>query len=87
MRVDSAYGKTETLSFGSDMQAEEHIVVARPGSSNKGDGWLIAVGFDVTRQQSVATVFDALNLAQGLLALARRPYWVPHCFHGNFSAS
>lgn len=87
MRVDSTTGKSETFSFGSDIQVEEHIVVARPGSRKEGDGWLIGVGFDVARQQSFATVFDALNLAQGPLALARLPYWVPHCFHGNFSAT
>jgi all-trans-8'-apo-beta-carotenal 15,15'-oxygenase len=45
------------------------------------------VGFDVARQQTFGTVFDALNLAAGPIAIARLPYWAPTCFHGNFTAA
>jgi all-trans-8'-apo-beta-carotenal 15,15'-oxygenase len=87
MRVNVEGGKTDIFTFSDDVQLEEHIVVAKPGSTKEGDGWLIGVGFDVARQQSFATVFDALNLAAGPIAIARLPYWVPQCFHGNFLAA
>jgi all-trans-8'-apo-beta-carotenal 15,15'-oxygenase len=87
LRVDSETGKTDQFSFGEGVQLEEHIVVSKPGSVREGEGWLIGVGFDVNRQQSFATVFDALNLSAGPVAVARLPYWVPHCFHGNFYAT
>lgn len=87
MRIDQDTGKTDSFTFREDVQLEEHIVVAKPGTAKEGEGWLIGVGFDVGRQQSFATVFDALNLAAGPVAIARLPYWVPQCFHGNFLAA
>lgn len=87
MRLDKDSGKTDTYSFGEDFRLEEHVLVAKPGSSREGEGWLVGVGFDVARQQSFATVFDAMNLQAGPIALARLPYWVPPCFHGNFHAA
>jgi all-trans-8'-apo-beta-carotenal 15,15'-oxygenase len=87
LRVDTETGKTDQFSFGEGVQLEEHIVVPKPGSVREGEGWLIGVGFDANRQQSFATVFDALNLSAGPVAIARLPYWVPHCFHGNFYAA
>ncbi len=87
MRLDIDSGKTDTYSFGECCSVEEHVVVPRPGGSREGDGWLVGVGFDVATQQTFASVFDALNLAAGPVALARLPYWVPFCFHGNFHAA
>ena len=84
MRLDVESGKTDTYSFGDGYSVEEHVVVPRAGSAKEGDGWLVGVGFDVARQQTFASVFDARNLAAGPIALARLPYWVPLCFHGHF---
>ena len=87
MRVDIESGKVDRFDFREDVALEEHVVVPKPGSSREGEGWLVGVGFDVARQQSFATVFDALNLAAGPQALVRLPYWTPTCFHGNFYAA
>ena len=84
MRVEPESGKSDMFTFSDDVRLEEHIVVAKPGSSKEGDGWLIGVGFDIERQHTFATVFDALNLSAGPVAIARLPYWMPQCFHGNF---
>ncbi len=87
MRLDVESGKTDTYSFGDGCTVEEHIMVPKPGSMREGEGWLVGVGFDIERQQSFASVFDAANLAAGPLALARLPYWVPYGFHGHFHAA
>lgn len=87
MRLDAETGKTDTYSFGDACTMEEHVMVPRPGSTKEGEGWLVGVGFDSNRQQSFASVFDAQNLSAGPMALARLPYWVPYCFHGNFHAA
>ena len=87
MRVDVESGKVDQFHFRDEVALEEHVVVPKPGSSKEGEGWLVGVGFDVTRQQSFATVFDALNLAAGPQALVRLPYWTPVCFHGHFHAA
>jgi all-trans-8'-apo-beta-carotenal 15,15'-oxygenase len=84
MRLDVETGKTDRYVFGDDYIVEEHVVVPKPGSTKEGDGYLVGVGFDAVRQQSFATVFDALDLKSGPRAIVRLPYWTPVCFHGNF---
>ena len=86
MRLDVESGKVDSYSFGANCTVEEHVMVPKPGSTREGEGWLVGVGFDIDRQQSFASVFDAMNLAAGPVALARLPYWVPYGFHGNFHA-
>jgi carotenoid cleavage dioxygenase len=84
MRLDVDSGKVDSFAFDSSVSLEEHVVVPKPGSPREGEGWLVGVGFDSRRQQSFATVFDAMNLAAGPQAIARLPYWTPYCFHGHF---
>lgn len=86
MRLDVESGKTDCFDFGAECRLEEHVVVPKRGSKKEGEAWLVGVGFDVQRQTSFASVFDAQNLSAGPVALAHLPYWVPHCFHGNFYA-
>ncbi|MFZ6818311.1 carotenoid oxygenase family protein [Undibacterium sp. Ji22W] len=87
MRLDVETGKTDSFSFGAHCHLEEHVVVPKAGSTKEGEAWLVGVGFDIPHQTSFASVFDAQNLAAGPVALAHLPYWLPHCFHGNFYAS
>jgi all-trans-8'-apo-beta-carotenal 15,15'-oxygenase len=84
MRLDVETGKTDTYAFEHKVALEEHIMVPKPGSTKEGEGYLVGVGFDIERQQTFATVFDALNLSAGPTAIVRLPYWTPICFHGNF---
>jgi carotenoid cleavage dioxygenase len=84
MRLDVETGKQDRFTFREEVSLEEHVVVPKPGTSREGEGWLVGVGFDVARQQSFATVFDAMNLAAGPEAIVRLPYWTPACFHGHF---
>lgn len=86
MRLDVESGKTDRFDFGAEHRLEEHVLVPKRGSKNEGEAWLVGVGFDVQRQTSFASVFDAQNLSAGPVAIAHLPYWVPHCFHGNFYA-
>jgi all-trans-8'-apo-beta-carotenal 15,15'-oxygenase len=87
MRLDVDSGRVDRFNFSNDVALEEHVIVPKPGSTREGEGWLVGVGFDVARQQQFATVFDAMNLAAGPVALAYLPYWTPTCFHGNFYAA
>ena len=63
---------------------EEQLLVPKPGSRREGQGWLLGTGFDVARQRSFCTVFDAEALSAGPLATIWLPYWVPLGFHGQF---
>lgn len=86
MRLDIESGARERFSFGLETVVEEHVLVPRPGSAREGEGWLVGTGYDVRRRQSFLTVFDAMRLADGPLARAWLPYWVPYGFHGRFYA-
>ncbi|MEO8385967.1 MAG: carotenoid oxygenase family protein, partial [Betaproteobacteria bacterium] len=85
--LDIESGKTDRFSFGDSATVEEHVFVSKPGSNKEGEGYLVGVGFDVKRQQTFGSVFEAGNLAAGPMAIVRLPYWVPACFHGNFYAA
>jgi len=87
MRLDIESGARERFSFGSGVVVEEHVMVPRPGSEREGEGWLVGMGYDVQRRRSFLSVFDALRLADGPLARAWLPYWVPYGFHGRFHAA
>lgn len=54
----------------------------KKGARSETDGWLVGVAQDTAT--SILTVFDAARVSAGPVALARRPYRTPHCFHGNF---
>ncbi len=78
-------GKVERFDYGSNTIAEEHIVVAHPGRAGELEGWIVGTAFDVTRQKTSVNVFNAAKLADGPLARAWLPYWLPLGFHGNFT--
>jgi all-trans-8'-apo-beta-carotenal 15,15'-oxygenase len=86
-RLDVETGRTDAFSFGAQVLLEEHLLVPKPGSTREGQGWLLGTGFDVQRQRSFATVFDAEALSAGPLAQVWLPYWVPLGFHGCFAAA
>lgn len=87
MRLDIDSGARERFSFGNDVVVEEHVLVPKPGSTREGEGWLVGMGYDVKRRRSFLNVFDAMRLADGPLARAWLPYWVPYGFHGRFYAA
>lgn len=86
MRLDIDGGARERFSFGMGTVVEEHVLVPKPGSTREGEGWLVGTGYDVARRRSFLSVFDAEHLADGPLARAWLPYWVPYGFHGKFYA-
>ncbi|MDH0868199.1 carotenoid oxygenase family protein [Mitsuaria sp. GD03876] len=86
MRLDLDTGARQRFAFGERVMLEEQLLVPRPGSTREGEGWLLGTGYDVARQRSFATVFDAQRLEDGPVARAWLPYWVPLGFHGRFHA-
>jgi len=86
MRLDMDQGRRDRFRFDEDVLIEEQLLVPRPGSAREGQGWLLGLGYDVRRQRSFASVFDAERLGDGPLARAWLPYWVPLGFHGRFHA-
>lgn len=84
MRLDLEQGTRQRFVYDEEVMLEEHLLVPRPGSTREGEGWLLGSGYDVKRQRSFVSVFDAEHLADGPLARAWLPYWIPLGFHGRF---
>ena len=82
--IDTDTGKADSYSFGAGWQVEEHVLVPRAGARSETDGYLVGAAQDTRRGHTVLTVFDARNVKDGPVALARLGYRAPACFHGNF---
>ena len=82
---DLQSGRVERYDYGEDAVVEEHIVVPKPGMTDERDAWLLGTTFDARRQVTSLNLLDARRLADGPIARAALPYWLPFGFHGNFS--
>jgi all-trans-8'-apo-beta-carotenal 15,15'-oxygenase len=84
--IDTRGDRVSVHHYGADVMAEEHLFVARPGSSKPGDGWLVGTLLDFGRGRSGVAVLDAARVQDGPLAIAWVPYTLPLGFHGWFVA-
>ena len=82
---DLQTGRVERFDYGERVVVEEHIVVPKPRGTSELDAWLIGTTFDATRKVTMVNVIDAKHVADGPIAQAALPYWLPFGFHGNFS--
>ena len=57
----------------------------KPGGADELDAWLLGTTFDAKRQVTLLSVLDARRVADGPVAQAALPYWLPLGFHGNFT--
>lgn len=87
LHLDLESGRRERFCFGPEVVVEEHVLVPRPGRREEGRGWLLGLCYDMRRQRSFASVFDAEALSAGPLAKVWLPYWVSYGFHGKFYAA
>jgi all-trans-8'-apo-beta-carotenal 15,15'-oxygenase len=84
---DMRGGAVQRFDYGPNMTPEEHLIVPKPGASGELDAWVLGTAFDVSSQRTCVNVFEAKNLADGPIARAWLPYWLPLGFHGNFTAA
>lgn len=84
MGLDVETGRRQRFVFDADTVIEEHVLVPKPGTSREGQAWLLGMGYDIRRQRSFASIFDAETLSAGPVARVWLPYWVPYGFHGRF---
>jgi carotenoid cleavage dioxygenase-like enzyme len=84
-RIDIERDRHDVYRYGSDVMAEEHRFVPKPGSTRGNEGWLIGTVLDYRRGRSGLAVLDAERIADGPLALAWVPYTLPLAFHGWFA--
>lgn len=84
--IDAERNQRDVYRYGSDVMAEEHLFVPRPGSRRAGEGWLLGTLLDFQKGRSGIAVLNAEQVADGPLAMAWLPYSVPLGFHGSFAS-
>ena len=84
---DLETGRVQRYDYGKHTVVEEHIVVPQPGARGELDAWLLGTTFDVAEGVTRVNLLDARHIADGPIATATLPYWLPYGFHGNFTAA
>jgi carotenoid cleavage dioxygenase len=81
---DLATGRSTVLDLGPGFEVEEPAFVPRPGSTEDGDGWLLAYIYDRREDTTRAVMLEARDIAKGPVATISLPRRVPHGLHGNW---
>jgi carotenoid cleavage dioxygenase-like enzyme len=79
--------KTDAIAvhdFGPGHEVDEPVFVARPGSHDEGDGWIMAYVYDTASDNSSFVILEATDLDKAPIAEIALPRRVPHGFHGNW---
>lgn len=84
---DVETGRAQRFDYGLQTVVEEHIVVPKPGGLGELDAWVLGTTFDIAKGVTRLNLLDARHLADGPVAQATLPYWLPYGFHGNFTAA
>jgi all-trans-8'-apo-beta-carotenal 15,15'-oxygenase len=75
-------GVSDAFDFGGGHLVEEAVFVARPGSAEELDGWLLAPSVNLAAKATELHVFDARHVAAGPLASWRAEVALPVSLHG-----
>lgn len=80
-------GRRRVHRYDGGVLAEEHVFIAKPGSAQVDDGWLLGVLFDPARDRRGIALLDAARIEEGPVAEAWLDYGFPLGFHGTFAAA
>ncbi len=84
VKHDLSTGAREVFDHGPGRAAGEPVFVARPGSVEEDDGWLITFVHDGNDNSAEFVIIDARDFARGYVARVKLPQRVPFGFHGNW---
>lgn len=84
VHADLVSGKRREYHAGPGRFVMEPVFVPRKESAAEGDGWLVSLQYDQSRNLSDFVVFDTDDIARGPIARVELPTRVPFGFHGNW---
>ena len=84
LKHDLVGGTREVFDHGAGRCAGEPVFVARPGSTDEDDGWLMTFVHDLTTDGAELVVIDAQDFGRGYVAQVMLPQRIPFGFHGNW---
>jgi carotenoid cleavage dioxygenase len=82
-KYDLQTGRREVFSHGPGRSGGEPVFVARSGSTEEDDGWLLTFVHDAAGTTELV-VLDAQDFGRGEVARVLLPQRVPYGFHGNW---
>lgn len=84
VRRDLESGSADMFAYTPGTVIEEPLFIPAHDRAAEGEGWLVATALNLVEAASEFHVFDAMNLADGPVAIWRTPYAVPLGFHGTW---
>ena len=84
IKHDLHTGERLVFDHGPGRAAGEPVFVARPGSVDEDDGWIVTFVHDGNDNSAEFVVIDAQDFARGYVARVKLPQRVPFGFHGNW---
>lgn len=87
LKYDLTTGERRSFDHGPGRAAGEPVFVARAGSTEEDDGWLVTFVHDLASGTAEFVVLDAAEFdRRGYVARVPLPQRVPFGFHGNWAA-
>jgi len=84
--IDLETGDRRDYHEGAHVTFLEPIMVPRSEAAPEGDGWLLTLAYDATRNLSDLIIFDTRDILAGPVARVELPTRVPYGFHGSWHA-
>jgi carotenoid cleavage dioxygenase len=86
-RIDFEAGTEDSYWVGPTSSLQEPAFIPRPGSTEEGDGYLVAIENRLAETASRLLLFDAMALSQGPIATIALPFRIRPGLHGNWAAA
>lgn len=84
---DFTTGRSDVRDFGVGHEVDEPAFVARPGSRDEADGWIMTFVYDAASDRSSLVILDAREINRTPVAEIVLPQRVPHGLHGEWMAA
>ncbi len=85
MKINADTGEQHLYSFAPRGFVGESVFVARPGSTQEDDGWLLVVVYDAEHKRSDVVILDAQKIEAGAIARLHLKHHLPYGLHGSFT--
>ncbi|WP_243450830.1 carotenoid oxygenase family protein [Sphingosinicella sp. CPCC 101087] len=85
--IDLETGEKDTYWLGPVSSLQEPAFVPRPGSTEEGDGYLVAIENRLDTQSSRLLLFEARHVAKGPIATLGIPFRIRPGLHGNWATA
>lgn len=87
LKVDPESGQQEIWSAAPKGFVGEPVFVARPGSMQEDDGWVLTLVYDADHNRTDVAILDGTCISQGAIARLHLKHHIPYGLHGSFTTT